>query len=77
MTGFDEEAIRADTSVIAAVEKCVKFEARDFGIIMDEIVARERQNHDDRATKMTKAAALTSEGGGLGPGVKEFRELLK
>lgn len=72
MTGFDEEGLRGNQSVIDAVQKCVALEGRDFDTIMSELVSIERKSHDDAATKIVEAA-----GGALGPGVKEFRERLK
>ena len=73
MTGFDEDGLRADEGVIKAVNKCVELEGRDFTTIMDEIVAIERK----AAVKKVTAAVLSSKDGALGPGVKEFRELIK
>lgn len=77
MTGFNEEALRADEALIKSVEKCVEFEGRDFDVIMNEIVAGERKSHEARATKMAEAAVLSSKDGALGPGVKAFREMIK
>lgn len=73
MTGFDEEGLRGNQNVIDAVQKCVALEGRDFTTIMDELVSIERQAHDNRAAGL----ATSPKCGALGPGVKEFRELLK
>jgi len=77
MTGFDEEIIRENQSVIDSVNKCVALDGRDFTTIMDEVVSNERKRHDEAAAKIVEAAVLTSKDGALGPGVKEFRELIK
>ena len=73
MTGFDEEGLRGNQNVIDAVQKCVALEGRDFTTIMDELVTIERKRHDDAAQDTVTSAKC----GALGPGVKEFREMLK
>ncbi len=70
---FDEECIRTAESVISAVNKCVELDGRDFAVVMDEVVAHERKSHDAEAAKKVAAA----KDGPLGPGVKEFRELIR
>ena len=68
---FDEEYLRTAESVIASVNKCVALEGRAFSLIMDEIVAHARKDHDADAAKKVAAASTP-----LGPGVKEFRVLI-
>ena len=50
-----------------------KSDPRRCVVIMDEVVAYERKSHDAEAAMKVAAA----KDGPLGPGVKEFRELIR